>query len=453
VSIGFAVLTSLLAAASLALPPNGTVALEMARDESAPLYRFIAPLRSARHAASLAAVDADALPWFAPRTEQPEVPPTAERPAPPPDLVLVLTIDAFRYDVWTGQGNGTLFRNLKQLARQSVEVENAHSVGSLTVPSVSSMLSGLYFSQRYWSRTPFLKGYRTFLTRDTSPGLCDLLRERGVIAATVPATDGLKPEFGVVRGCETIGPDFTGNRTSADMMPMLLEWIDGISLEKPAFVYAHFLDGHHPYDLAGKDGTPLERQRRELALVDAQIGVLVGELKRAKLWERTAIVITADHGESFGEHGATNHGANIHEELTRVPMIIRVPGARPRVVKEPASGIDVTPTVLDILGLPTPGTVMGQSLLPLVFGQDVKLTRPIVFDSSKQQRGMLFRDGIKVIHRGLESSFELYDLNTDPGELTNLVDTHPDAENRIGALVAFFDAHTLRKFGYRIPTR
>ncbi len=447
-------LACVLAAASLVHRPSGTIALELARDESAAFYRFVAPLYGSRYTSSLGAVTAESRPWFTSREGAADVPPSAQRPALSRPLVLLLTIDAFRYDFWKDPENARHFVNLKRLAAQSVEFENAHATGSTTVPSISSIHSGLYYSQRYWTRTPFRSGNRFFLTRDTQKGLCDYLNDAGVETATVPSTDGLKQSFGVVRGCETtLGPPFEGTRYSADVMPPLLEWIDATGKLGNALVYTHFLDGHDPYDLAGTAGSDRERQLRELALVDAQIGALVKELRRTGAWSRAVILVTSDHGESHGDHGAKFHGGNVYEELTRVPMLIRVPGVAPRKVEVPVSGIDVAPTVLDLFELATPGHLLGQSLVPLLVGADVQLTRPVVLDSAKQQRALLFPDGIKVIHKARESAFEIYDLNADPGETKNLVDDYPDADARIGALVAFFEAHTFRKFGYRIPSR
>ncbi len=443
----------LLAASSLALAPAATVAVEIIRDESAPFYRFVAPLRGPRYAASLAAVPEDMQPWFRSRTDAPEVAPTEGRPELAAPLVILLSIDALRYDTWADPANARLFPHLKRLAGQAVEFEHAHSAGSTTVASVASMLSGLYYSQRYWTRTNFLGKNRTFLTRDTARGLCDYLRDRGVVAATAVATDGLKPEYGIVRGCAPLGPDFTGNRMSATLIPLVKAFAEGLGPEQSGFVYAHLLDPHEPYDLGGTHGAPRERQLREIALADAQVGALVEALKRTGLWKRTVVIVTADHGESFGDHGAQFHGGNVYEELTRVPLIIRIPGVRARRVPDPAGGIDITPTVLDLFGVPTPGHLMGQSLLPLAMGRDVRLTRPIVLDSAKHQRALFFPDGVKVIHAARESSFEMYDLTTDPLEADNLVERAPDADARIGALLAFFDAHTYRKLGYRIPSR
>src|SRR5690606_29555281 len=125
----------------------------------------------------------------------------------------------------------------------------------------------------------------------------------------------------------------------------------------------------------------------------------------------------------------------VYEEQVRVPMIVVGPGVAPRTIDEPVSLIDVGPTVLDLFGEATPGHVMGQSLVPLLAGRDVELSRPIVVDAGRRKQALIGRDGWKVIRNIRQRTTEAYDLGADPGELTNLVDTRPDeARARLDAL-------------------
>jgi membrane-anchored protein YejM (alkaline phosphatase superfamily) len=221
----------------------------------------------------------------------------------------------------------------------------------------------------------------------------------------------------------------------------------------PLFLFVHFLDPHEPYDLAGTHGTPRERYLREVALVDREIERIVATIDEEGLDDRTTIVLMADHGEAFGEHDTTYHANTLYEELLRVPLWIRVPGVAPGRVDHPVSIIDLGPTILDLVGLPTPGHFMGQSLVPFLRGEQPVLDRPIAAEGRLKQ-ALVFPDGTKVIADERRKTLELYDLNRDPLELDNRVDEVDVAtEPHVLAFRAFFDAHRIRRKGYKVPYR
>jgi arylsulfatase A-like enzyme len=112
--------------------------------------------------------------------------------------------------------------------------------------------------------------------------------------------------------------------------------------------------------------------------------------------------------------------------------------------------VDIGPTVLDLMGLPTPAGFMGQSLVPFLRGGAAALSRPIVAESSRGLRAMVFPDGWKAIHDRRKGTFELYDLTRDPAELRDLAD-EPGGQSRLELLKAFFYVHELRRPGYAIP--
>jgi hypothetical protein len=116
--------------------------------------------------------------------------------------------------------------------------------------------------------------------------------------------------------------------------------------------------------------------------------------------------------------------------------------------------MDLSPTILDLFDLPTPGYSMGESLAPYLAGGDRKLERPIVVDASKRIRAMVFPNGIKVIENINRHTIEIYDLRRDPGEKRNLIDElGSEGRSYVGAMRTFFDAHQLRRPGYTPPTR
>jgi arylsulfatase A-like enzyme len=222
--------------------------------------------------------------------------------------------------------------------------------------------------------------------------------------------------------------------------------------DTPLFVYGHFKEAHAPY--AGSGSTKYEKYLSALSRIDAELGRLLDTMDESTFSGRAALFVTGDHGEAFGEHGQKEHGTTVYDELLRVPLLVRLPGASPGREARLVSLIDLGPTILDLFGVATPGNYMGQSLVGYLAGKPEMLSRPLVIDTGVLKRAMVFSDGLKVIFDRKLATLELYDLNRDPGELDSLVDDRPElADARLAVLQAFFDAHELRRRGYETPYR
>jgi arylsulfatase A-like enzyme len=219
----------------------------------------------------------------------------------------------------------------------------------------------------------------------------------------------------------------------------------------PMFVYMHFMDPHAPYYLGGTDGTPFENYVAEIGYFDEHLTRLIDVLDAEGLAERAVFIITADHGEAFGEHDTTEHATTLYEELLRVPLVIHASGIRSRAVSEPVSTIDLGPTILDLFRQLTPGHYMGQSLVPFLRGDDPVLTRPIIAEGRLMQ-AIVDRTEIKVIRDLRRNTREAYDLQSDPGELESIVDDER-AQRVLGRLARFFEVHTRTDDGYEVPYR
>ena len=153
---------------------------------------------------------------------------------------------------------------------------------------------------------------------------------------------------------------------------------------------------------------------------DGAIGALWDEVEKLGIADRTALIVAADHGEAFGQHDTKYHTVTLYEELIRVPLFMRVPGAAPRRVTQPVSLLDLGPTILDMYGVSTPGSFFGQSLAPFLRGENPTLTRPIGAERIYTRALML--GSRKVIVDSEKGSREIYDLAKDPQETHNLVD-------------------------------
>jgi arylsulfatase A-like enzyme len=241
------------------------------------------------------------------------------------------------------------------------------------------------------------------------------------------------------------------------------DWITGKSLtaqitevlqrvkDKPTFLWAHYLDSHDPFDAGGKERNKFRRYLNSLRTVDQNVGKLRHAVEELGLSERALFVVFSDHGEAFGEHGATFHGTTLYDELLRVPLLIYGPTVVTQQRQELVSLIDLGPTVLDWFALPTPSHFMGESLGPLTRGKKTKFQRPVAAET-RLKRTMLFTDGTKVIEDLRAHTVEVYDLEKDRGELRNLSDDEGDPRlARIDEMRQFFAVHAFTKAGYELP--
>ncbi len=440
---------------SVVSKPPSHVAIELSRHDAPGLYAFVARPGHVGDdevdPAWLSRFVGDPQ-WFTRRDGAPPVAPSQPLVDPAQAIVVLVTIDALRHDVFFGPTHAANMPNLRALSADSTVFTDARATAPTTAPSVASMLTGRYMSQLYWTPVPFQAGrrIRIFPAEDRTPRVPELL-PASVRSFNVPTNERLRQQYTLVRGMRDEVVNTVGEDPRADhVLPVLGEWLLR-NAEGPSFSYVHLMDAHAPYTAGGSDDPAFARYLREVASVDAALGELIATLQRAGLWSRTVLIVAADHGEAFGEHGQFEHGGTLHEMLTRVPLLIRVPGRPARVVDQPVSLIDIGPTILDLFQQPTPGGVLGQSLVPLVAGDDVVLGRPIALESSRLHRALVFRDGMKCIWRVREDQYELYDLRRDPHEATNLIDREPSAATRMAAVRQFFRVHALVRPGYTPP--
>lgn len=430
---------------------SNTVMIRIARRPSS--LHLLAVLRSDGGLDNVhATVAAQAGPFFAPRAGLPPVVPSKQRPPVTRPVVVLLSIDSMRGDLLTQPENAAYMPNLLELARQGANFSTARAPGSMTKYTLGAVSSGKYFSQQYWSGKK-----NRWPSEDPSVHLASVLSAGGAFTVAFPATDWLQNGHGVLRGFEQ--SRFEGDRLPVRDSP----WTDGKALtaqlisqleqnaDRPAFYWVHYLDSHHPYFRSGRRGSKFERYLRSLRVVDGYLGEVRDAIGRLGLAERALLMVIADHGEAFGDHDSVFHGSSLYEELVRVPLVVAGPGVVARPIDVPVSLIDLGPTILDWFGLATPASFMGQSLLPLLLGESRQFTRPIVAETRLMQ-SMSFPDGYKVIRDLRRDTLELYDLKTDPGELNNLSDQiDPDHDEHVLLLRSFFQVHTYRENGYRVP--
>jgi len=388
--------------------------------------------------------------WFEPRAEGTRAV-SSERIVREPPVVVLITIDALRADAVLAPENAKKFPTLARLMKEGVTFENARSAGSQTAVSLTSLFAGKYFSELYWTKFGTGSSRFEYAGADETPRFVKTLSDSGVTTSKVVALTFLRNEFGVAPGFSEEKVVTAGRRhaTGTQVMEPLLKRIRRIQPGEPIFLYAHLTEPHSPYDRGKlKQGSNYERYLSEISLADEYLNRIASALSTDALRRRSLLIVSADHGEAFGEHGTNEHTKTIYDELIRVPLIVWGGSVTPRTVAQPVTLLDLGPTLLDIFGVETPDWMAGETLVPLLAGSEAVLSRPILAEG-RLRRAMLIGD-LKVIVDLRRKTVEAFDLKQDPKELVNLYDSDPGrAAPALAALRAYFEKREYTKNGYR----
>ena len=381
----------------------------------------------------------------------------ARRPTGPPNVVVVV-VDTLRADRLGCYGNPRgLTPFLDGLAARGAVFRNAYATTSWTNPSVASLFTSRYPSQHQVT---------TFFAR-LSPEEVNVVAKLdplGYLGGGFSANFGVADQVGRALGFRSCHAYHT-NKPKLRAAPVIeagLAWVDRVrrrAPRRPLFLYFQFMEPHFPYDpppeyrrrfdppgRRGDDALAINKKLLvetkaiteddlallrslydgEVALMDAELRRLFGELEKRRVLEHALVVVTADHGEEFKEHGGIVHGDSLYNEVLRVPLIVLAPGQPAgRTVAQNVSLVDVAPTLLDLLHLPPEPRFEGRSLLPLWQGDvppvDVVAELPTTaFGAAPRHTLALVRGSIKLLVRPDSSDpsgdTETYDLARDPAE-------------------------------------
>jgi hypothetical protein len=193
------------------------------------------------------------------------------------------------------------------------------------------------------------------------------------------------------------------------------------------FLWVHFYDPHLSYEphaeVPSFGNGRMDLYDGEIRFTDLHIGRVMARLRELGLWDRTAVVVTGDHGEGFGEHGVTEHGFHLYSAQTKVPLIVRVPGLPARRIAAPAGHVDIAPTLLNLARAPQEPRFLGRSLVPELTGQGAA-PAPSLFQEVTSERGKkraLVSEAWHLIWNWTpENTTECFNLRGDPGERTDL---------------------------------
>jgi len=396
--------------------------------------------------------------------------------ARPPSIVLV-TMDTTRADHLGCYGDDAARTpHLDQLARESVLFSQAIAQAAVTPVSHASILTGL---EPYHHGLRVLHGTQSNRLAEDKVTLAEVLRDAGYRTAAFVSAFPAGSRFGLAQGFETFDEQFekppgkqtvspggivnTGltQRRADATTDRALAWL--AQETGPVFLWVHYFDPHDPLiqppasfleQFPKASGSEEDRLRElydiEVSYMDREIGRLLEGVQSTLGLDRTMTIVTADHGQGLGDHDWWTHGI-LYQEQIRVPLLIRLPGdegaaaSAGKRVDSTVRSIDLVPTVLEAAGIPRdawPDPLDGRSLVHLLQPGTTEGDRIAYADSINRltynstrtiqdvKDDVLFalvRPPWKYIHHLLHrDDSELYNLDQDPGETTNLYSDLPD---------------------------
>ncbi len=399
--------------------------------------------------------------------------PLREGPPPRPHIVLI-SLDTVRADHLGCYGGTARTPSIDRIAREGVRYERAISSSPWTLPAHASLFSGRPVSghgARYDPESEFgISWHRVAVMAQEIPTMAELLGAAGYHSAGVASVVWLKPVFGLARGFADYSAEVEDalGVTADRVSDSAIELLEGRPTDRPLFLFVHYFDAHSPYtpppphrpagvdpdgdvgevearvNSGGGNIRPEERARLErlydgeIEFIDAQIGRLCDALERTGIYDDCWIIVTADHGESFGDHQFYGHGLVTWDDVLHVPLMMKLPAvlsdrARPgslvRITVQPR---ELLATLLAALRLQSPPGVTGRNLLPRGPEPLSRREQPVVAEAfsnlsmvrrfgerwNRDERA-LYLGGEKLVRRS-DSSLGLYDLEGDPRELENL---------------------------------
>jgi arylsulfatase A-like enzyme len=417
---------------------------------------------------------------------------TASCHRPPPINVLLISIDTLRDDHCSSSGyDRPTTPHLEELSRQGARMAVAYSPTSTTGPTHSSIFTSLYPITHGVVKNGLSLG-QSFVT------LAEVLRDRGYSTAGVVSSFVLDAKFGYDQGFDFYednldvesaslqrtkfeghdvhgGFDQRADVTTEKALELLKRLSEGA---EPFFMFVHYFDPHNPFDppeawaarFRSAEDTEdsitesIDAYDAEIAFADDRMGALLDLLRDRGLERDTLVVATADHGEGLMDHGHMHHGVHIYEEAVRVPLVFRLPDRieAGRTFHEPVELTDLYPTILDLVGAGTFDGLHGRSLAatlledaPLDPERPVHLhrrhyaTRQIADITVAGQKFGVRVGSWKYIEGGLGGTRELFNLDSDPGERENVIESHPDVAEDLRSRIAEW----MMAYGRTIPVQ
>lgn len=357
-------------------------------------------------------------------------------------FILVDTLRADRMSAYRYKRDTT--PNLRYLADTGIRFDRNWAQSSWTKCSMASLWTGLYPV-----RTDVLD-YRDVIAPDARMP-AEILKEAGFVTAGIWRNGWVAPNFGFGQGFDvyvappqeqapaTLRQTARAGRidgTDIDLVYSATEFLRANG-DRRWFLYLHMMDVHQYVttpDAAIFGSSYSDAYDNSIRWVDEQIGMVLTELHALGMADRTLVVLAADHGEAFGEHGAEGHARDVHTEVVRTPLLL-IPPFRldpGLVVPVDTENVDVFPTALELLGLTPPDGLDGHSLVPLLLDRDRSRVKQATFahldpswgrkEKTESPVVAVAEGNFRLIHDS-ESPDRLFNLADDPGEKRDVADS------------------------------
>lgn len=382
-----------------------------------------------------------------------------------PDFnVILIVIDTVRADHLPFYGYKlNTAPNLSIFSTEGILFKHFYSNTPSTKPSISSLFTSAYPSQHKCIQNEDILNSKLIT-------IAEILKKNNYYSVGVSDNYLISDKFNFNQGFNIWKNINRNERSEFDganrVNKIIFEEIEKIE-KKPFFLYLHYLDPHEPYrvplpfykhfntNYIGKvtgdlhlgyseksgdhpslnyfktNSSELEQLKlfydNCIYYCDNQIGILFDKLKEKNIYDNSIIVISADHGEMFLEHGYFEHSNGLYSELINVPLIIRIPGLNNIILDEYIQTIDIFPTILDILNIKKDSTFMGDSIFKIVNKQN----RPILSEHLRlnfiNPQISLILNNFKIIENLQEQNvidkknkYELFDIISDNFEINNI---------------------------------
>jgi len=320
--------------------------------------------------------------------------------------------------------------NLDELSRNSVVFDNAYSHAPWTHPSLASIHTGLH---------PKDVGINQFEHRlkESQVTLAEVLRENGYHTRAYVSHTIFEPRYGYNQGFDVYDLSVLEKghphnvSTSRELTDKVIDCLD--KGDTPFFLWVHYFDPHWKYLNHEEFDFPrnkrVDRYDSEIAYTDFHIGRLLDELKR---FDDTIIVVLADHGEEFLDHGEWGHTNTLYEELIHIPLIIYVPGFKHQRVREIVAESDIMPTILKLIEVETPSGLKGGELYFDRNGFNPR--NRTVFSETQHSTNLtcIIEGEYKLIANHENGSMLLFNLRDDPYERRDLANLERERVLELG---------------------
>jgi choline-sulfatase len=378
--------------------------------------------------------------------------PSSYSPADGP--IIVISIDTLRADRLPAYGYTKVRTpHIDALAAAGTTFEHAYAHAPQTLPAHASMLSG---------QLPFEHGVRDNVGFTVKKGqwfVQRALQERGWPTGGFVSAYVLRAAVGLNQGFDTYDselPAVSGERAIGQVqrggeatLAAAEKWLTTREAKKPFFLFLHVYEPHKPYTPPPRFAS-YEPYDGEIAYTDEIVGRLFDRLRALDVYDRSTIILTADHGEGLGDHGEQEHGLFLYNATTQIPFIVKLPGpltnARARRVAAPVQQIDLVPTILDLAAAPARPGLHGRSLRPLLEGTG-SIPDTGIYSEALYSR---YHFGWSELYALTDARYrliraprdELYDVERDPKESTSIAAERPQVRQAMRTALETLIANT-----------